>query len=95
MQMNLSSLLLMLIMIAAGFILNRTKLMRIEHLDALPAILLNAAYPALILNSGTSVDIRNLAAVNIAVVAVTTAVMLLLLSPTWCCLSTAGLQHIQ
>lgn len=78
MQADFSSMLLMVMLIAAGFILKKTKLLGDNHINALPAILLNIAYPALIINSVTSVDIRSLAAESLYVVGITIAITLLL-----------------
>jgi predicted permease len=78
MQADLSPVLYMLLLLGTGFALGKGRLLRSEHIGALPALLLNIAYPALIIRSVTTVDVRSLAAESIAVVVVTMAVTLAL-----------------
>jgi predicted permease len=76
MKADYSSLLFMLALIVVGFILIKIRLLKVIHIDAIPVILLNVAYPALILNSVISVDINSLAKEGIAVVLVTLVITL-------------------
>lgn len=78
MQTDYSSLLFMLVLIAVGFTARKVKLLQAAHIDAMPAILLNIAYPSLIICSVTSVEIKNLAKESIIVVIATFAITLLL-----------------
>jgi predicted permease len=78
MNVDYSSLVFMLVLIVLGFILIKIKLLQVSHIDALPSILLNVAYPALIINSITSVDVRSLVKEGIVIVLVTLAITLLL-----------------
>jgi len=78
MQADYSSVLYMVLLIATGFALVKTRLLRGDHIGALPALLLGVAYPALIINAVTSVDVRSLAAQSVWVVGVTIAVTLAL-----------------
>lgn len=78
MQTDYSSLLIMLALIALGFSARKTSLLQSAQINALPAILLNIAYPALIINSVTSVQIGSLVRESFAVVIVTFVITLLL-----------------
>ncbi len=75
---DFSSLILMLMLICTGFVLSRVKLLRREQTSALPGLLLNMAYPALIIKSVTSVDVGRLAKESLIVAGVTAAVTLAL-----------------
>lgn len=78
MKADYSSLLFMLVLIVLGFIFIKIRLLQPIHIDAIPVILLNVAYPALILNSVISVDVNSLAREGIVVVLVTLVITLLL-----------------
>lgn len=78
MQAGLSPVLLMIMLIAAGYILHKTGLLKDAHTDALPVILLHIAYPALIVGSVTSLDIGSLASESLIVVGGTVVITLLL-----------------
>lgn len=78
MKADYSSLLFMLVLIVLGFIFIKIRLLQAIHIDAIPVILLNVAYPALILNSVISVDVNSLAREGIVVVLVTLVITLLL-----------------
>ena len=76
--MQAGAVLLMVMLMAAGYILRKARLLGDAHTDALPAILLHIAYPALIVGSVTSIDIRSLASESLVVVGATIAITLLL-----------------
>lgn len=78
MQADFSSVVFMLILITLGFSLKKIKILNSNHIDALPALLLSIAYPALIIVSVTSVDIRTLAVESVYIVAITIVVTLML-----------------
>ena len=78
MQADFSPVLSMVLLIGTGFALSKIRLLRSDHIDALPALLLNIAYPALIISSVTSVNVRRLAAQSVVVIVVTIAVTLTL-----------------
>jgi len=78
MKADYSSLLFMLVLILLGFILIKIKLLQASLLGLLPFILLNVAYPALIINSITSVDVSSLVKEGIVIVSVTLVITLLL-----------------
>lgn len=75
---DFSSVALMLLLLATGFLLIKVKLLKSEQTRALSAVLLNAAYPAMIVDSVTSVDIGSLAKESVLVVAITIAITLAL-----------------
>jgi len=78
MEAGLSPVLLMIMLIAAGYTLRKTGILGSAHTDALPAILLHIAYPALIVGSVTSLDIGSLASESLVVVGATIVITLLL-----------------
>lgn len=78
MQADYTSLLLMLLLIAVGFGARKAGLLQAAHVDAIPALLFNIAYPALIIRSVTSVDVRSLAFESVAVIVVTVVLTLAL-----------------
>jgi predicted permease len=78
MKADYSSLLLMFFLIILGFLLIKLRILKVNQIDVLPAILLNVAYPALILSSVTTVDVTGLAKEGIVVVVMTLVITLLL-----------------
>jgi len=78
MQADFSSVLFMLILIVLGFALKKINILHSEHIDTLPALLLGIAYPALIIVSVTSVDVKSLALESVYIVVVTIAVTVVL-----------------
>lgn len=78
MRVDYTSILFMFILIILGFILVKIKLLNEINLNTFPVILLNISYPALIINSITSVDVRSLVKEGIIVIVVTLVMTLML-----------------
>lgn len=78
MQADFSSVVFMLILITLGFCFKKFHILNSPHIDTLPALLLSIAYPALIIVSVTSVDVRTLAVESVYIVAITVIVTLML-----------------
>ena len=77
-MVDFSPLIVLIILMAIGYISRRLNLLKDEHTNALPAVLLNIAYPALVLMSVTSVDISSLASESIIVVVATLIITIIL-----------------
>lgn len=77
-MIDFSPLIVLIILMLVGFFSRRLYLLKDEHVNAVPAILLNIAYPALVLTSVTSVDISSLAGESIIVIAATFLITLIL-----------------
>jgi len=77
-MIDFSPLIELLILMMVGFVSRRFNLVKDEHVNALPAVLLNIVYPALVLTSVTSVDISSLASESIIVIAATFIITLVL-----------------
>lgn len=75
---DFSPLLVLMLVILIGFTARRLNLIQEEAVSALPAILMNIAYPALILTSVDAVDLGGLARESLAVIAGTLLITLLL-----------------
>jgi predicted permease len=77
-QADYSSLLFMSSLLFLGFAMRKTHLLQTEHIEAIPILLLNIAYPALIITSVTSVDIKSLAKESIFIVSATAVFTLMI-----------------
>lgn len=77
-MVDFSPLIIIFATMMTGFIARRFNLLKDEHINALPGVLLNIAYPALIITSVSSVNLGNLAGESMIVIISTFIITLML-----------------
>lgn len=78
MRIDYTSLLYMPVLMLLGFSLTKFRLLEKKHIDSLPAVLLNIAYPALIISSVSAINLNDFAQDSLVVVCTAFAVTLVL-----------------